>query len=108
MRRPPVIVWLARAGVATTLSKRRCLSTNISAVDWTGNCAHSKAATPLTCGAAMLVPSNEAYEVVEALVAEKMFTPGAPRWTLWRPVLEKLARLLLTSIAATERTFSTL
>ncbi len=46
-----------------------------------GAAALSSAAAPLTTGVAMLVPLSHAYAASPPLIVDRMFWPGAARWT---------------------------
>ena len=78
----PVITLATSAGVAAGLTWRYL------------------ATMPVTCGAAIEVPSHTSVLSGPPIIAERMPTPGANRSTP-APKLEKLARLSLPSVAAT-------
>ena len=83
---------------STALARRTASSSSTSRP---GRAARTSAATPVTCGAAMLVPDSRTYPPPGAV--EMSSTPGAAMSTA-RPVLEKSAIVLCASTALTDTT----
>src|SRR5215813_13364768 len=77
-----------------TIVSRTCCGVKL------GFWATIKAATPVTCGAAIEVPLSDRVAVSSVRYDERMFTPGANRSTQV-PTLENDARLSPMSVAPT-------
>src|SRR4051794_20337724 len=107
--RPPVAALSASAGVGSTFCSS--VAFNWEAVS-AGLTARISASAPLTCGAAIEVPSSAAKHGggvgAQRLLmnVEMMFTPGANRSTLSSPKFEKGAGASLSSEAPTQITFA--
>src|SRR3954464_8243151 len=109
LRRPPVAALSASAGLGSTFCSS--VAFNWEAVS-AGLTARISASAPLTCGAAIEVPSSAAKHGggvgAQRLLmnVEMMFTPGANRSTLSSPKFEKGAGASLSSEAPTQITFA--
>src|SRR6266576_801944 len=75
LRRPPVTRRPASNGIGSTLFNRLFLSAAVSSAQL----ERTSAAAPETCGAAIDVPLR--YWYVLPGNVDRIFTPGAARWT---------------------------
>ena len=83
MRRPPVTIRPLKGAIGSTPSSkavRICVAVALGSTD------HARAATPLTCGVAMLVPLYESYPPPGTVLA----AGDGDVWVLCEPELDPI------------------